>query len=366
MNPKPKKIICTVTNDLSFDQRMQRICTSLSKFGYEVELVGRKRKHSKQLDAFPFKQKRIKCWRNKGFLFYAEFNIRLFFYLLFTSYDIVCSVDLDTLSAGVLAAKLKSKKVVYDAHEYFPESPELINRPKVKSVWKKIEQTFLPKADLVYTVSSGIQQLFKNQYHIEIGLIRNVPTYYAVNEFRKQEQYIIYQGALNVGRGLEQIIDAMAMVNSKLLLAGSGDIEEQLKQKVIAKSLHSKVEFLGNVKPDKLRDYTQKAKIGINLLERMGESYYLSLSNKFFDYVMAEIPQISIDFPSYKSINKKFDVAILIDSLNPELIADKINLLLLDTERYSLLQQNCKVAKEELNWSKEEQNLKLLYNNLEE
>src|SRR5690242_13208129 len=36
------KIVLTVTNDLNYDQRMIRICSSLASHGYQVLLVGRK------------------------------------------------------------------------------------------------------------------------------------------------------------------------------------------------------------------------------------------------------------------------------------------------------------------------------------
>ena len=37
-----KRIILSVTNDLVSDQRVHKMATSLTKFGYEVKLVGRK------------------------------------------------------------------------------------------------------------------------------------------------------------------------------------------------------------------------------------------------------------------------------------------------------------------------------------
>jgi uncharacterized protein (DUF302 family) len=37
-----KKITFTVTNDLTYDQRMQRICASVANAGYDVLLIGRK------------------------------------------------------------------------------------------------------------------------------------------------------------------------------------------------------------------------------------------------------------------------------------------------------------------------------------
>ena len=77
-----KIIYFTVTNDLSYDQRMQKICGSLAQAGYKTTLVGRKLKSSQPLTQRAFQQKRISCIFNKGKLFYAEYNFRLFFYLL--------------------------------------------------------------------------------------------------------------------------------------------------------------------------------------------------------------------------------------------------------------------------------------------
>ena len=110
------RIVCTVTNDLNYDQRMIRICTSLTGAGYEVLLVGRRKRNSLPLKEKSFKQKRLFCFFEKGKLFYAEYNIRLFFFLLFVKLDVICAIDLDTILPCLMISKLRSKKRVYDAH----------------------------------------------------------------------------------------------------------------------------------------------------------------------------------------------------------------------------------------------------------
>src|SRR5438128_9931470 len=92
-----KKIFFTVTNDLSYDQRMQRICGSLASNGYEVTLVGRNKRSSPPLVKMNFNQKRITCWFQKGKWFYREYNCRLFLYLFFRRMDAICAIDLDTI-----------------------------------------------------------------------------------------------------------------------------------------------------------------------------------------------------------------------------------------------------------------------------
>ena len=94
---KKTRIVCTVTNDLNFDQRMIRICTSLVNAGYDVTLIGFERKNSKPLVPRPFKQKRVPIIAEEGKLLYIDYWTKLFFLLLFKKADIFCAIDLDTI-----------------------------------------------------------------------------------------------------------------------------------------------------------------------------------------------------------------------------------------------------------------------------
>jgi len=139
---------------------MQRICYSLATNGFNVLLVGREKSSSIALLPTPYQQKRIKCWFEKGKLFYLEYNLRLFFLLMTMPVDIISSVDLDTLLPAVLVSKIKSKACVFDAHEYFTEVPEVVNRPLTKKVWNLVANSLIPRVDIAYTVSQSLQSLF--------------------------------------------------------------------------------------------------------------------------------------------------------------------------------------------------------------
>lgn len=353
---QPHRIICTVTNDLTYDQRMRRICRTLSEAGYEVWLVGRELPHSIALDEMPFRQIRLLCRWRKGFAFYAEFNVRLFFFLLKNRFDAVGVVDTDTLAAGTLASLLKNKKRVFDAHEYFTEVPEVVNRRWVRAFWAGVERLFLPFYRHAYTVGPALAHIFTQKHDISFHVVRNVPVQLPPPPpFISDTKILLYQGALNEGRGIEAAIAAMRLLPDgfELHLAGEGDLSDTLRE--MARDLGDKVRFLGYLRPDDLRVRTRMAWLGINLLENKGQSYYFSLANKFFDYVQARVPVLTMNFPEYAALNQEFPVAILLNDLSPDLIAETIKHLAEDEPTRKKLISACDAAASVWNWEQEAQ-----------
>jgi glycosyltransferase involved in cell wall biosynthesis len=359
-----KTIVFTVTTDLTYDQRMIRICTSLANAGYNVTLVGRKLRTSLSLTSQPFLQKRLFCFFEKGKLFYAEYNIRLFFYLLLKKTDCICAIDLDTILPGYFISKIKKVKRIYDAHELFCEMKEIATRPAIYKIWKKIERYTVPKFACGYTVNQPIADEFKKMYDVNYEVIRNIALLREINLTAKKEEFILYQGAVNEGRSFETLIPSMKDVNCKLIICGDGNFMQQAQQLVTTNNLQDKIIFKGKIKPDELRSITQQAYIGITLFDDKGLSNYYSLANRFFDYLHAGIPQLCVSYPVYKEINEKYHIAILVDDISEKNLALQLNNLLENEVVYKELQQNCLKAREELNWQQEEKKLLAFYKNL--
>ncbi len=361
-----KRIILTVTNDLTYDQRMQRICTSLAKGGYNVLLVGRRQKSSKPLTERPFNQKRLRCFFNKGVAFYAEYNLRLFFFLLFAKADMLCAIDLDTILPNLFVSALRGKQRVYDAHELFTELIEVVSRPRVHKVWLRIEKFAVPKFKNGYTVNQFIADEFKRRYGVSYQVIRNLPlfTENKVEAKRSAEKFIIYQGAVNEGRCFETLIPAMKHVEAKLVICGEGNFFEQVKLLTAENKVEDKVELRGYVLPSKLREITPTALVAVTLFENRGLNQYYSLGNRFFDYIMAGVPQVCVSYPEYKAINDVYNVAYLINDTSADTIAAALNKLLDDDVLHKGLANNCIAARVHLQWQAEEKKLVEFYNTL--
>ena len=358
-----KNIIVSVSNDLSTDQRVEKVCDTLFANNYNVVLIGRKLKTSIPISR-KYKTHRMRLLFNKGFFFYAEYNIRLFFKLLFLKKDILVANDLDTLLPNYLASKLQSKILIYDSHELFTEVPELIHRPSIKNIWENIEKRILPKLKNCYTVSGSISRYYNNKYNTSFEIIKNVPKTKNIKagDFSfpiDNKRIILYQGAVNIGRGLELMLETIKhLENYMLVVIGSGDILEDLKQQSLELISINKVYFLGKLSPLEMQKLTPLADIGISLEEDLGLNYRYALPNKVFDYLHAEIPVLVSNLPEMKKVIGTYKFGEIVYERTPKSLAKQI-------KEFSLKKHSKEIinAKKILNWENEEEKLISVYKN---
>jgi hypothetical protein len=241
--------------------------------GFDVKLVGRKKRDSIPLVKRPYSMHRMRLLFEKGPLFYAEFNIRLFILLLFGKAGLLVSNDLDTLFPNYLISKLRNIPLVYDSHENFTEVPELVQRKRVQSVWKTIERMIFPKLRNVFTVNESLAGIFRDLYGVDVKVVRNVPYFreYRVEKPRAElglpddKRIILMQGAgINIQRGAEEAIMAMKYIDHALLLIiGSGDVIGQLKIMAEDPLLKDKVMFIPRLSFNELYCYTVNARVAV-------------------------------------------------------------------------------------------------------
>lgn len=318
-------------------------------------------KDNPALETSTFKQVRLNCFSQKGPVFYFEFNIRLFLYLLFKKADLICAIDLDTILACYFASWMKGCKRVYDAHEYFTEQKEVATRPQIKRIWLAIERFTVPKFPWGYSVNQWIADTLNSQYNTAFQVVRNLPLFYPLPESVETEKFILYQGAVNVGRCFEQLIPAMKWVDANLVIYGTGNFINQTKSIIYKELLDNKIQINKPISPANLRAITCTASIGITLFDDLGLSQVHSLANRFFDYAMAGIPQLCVNFPEYQALNQQHEVALLISDTQPQTIAAALNKLLSDHVLYERLRNNCLEARKGWNWETEETHLIAYY-----
>lgn len=368
-----KQIYISVTNDIVTDQRVNKVARTILSSSVSVALVGRIRKGSLPIGTNPFKIKQFRMVFNRGALFYACFNFRLFFYLLFRKIDLLLANDLDTLPANYLVSRIKRIPLVYDSHEYFTGVPELQDRKIVKGIWKWIEKRIFPNLKYIYTVSQSIADLYKEEYNREVKVVRNLSLEWKpVNKPSRSElgiaegkRILILQGSgINIERGGEEAVEAMLYVeNAILLIIGEGDVIDQLKKSVDQMDLIEKILFINKMPYAKLLEYTSLGDVGLTLDKDTNLNYRYSLPNKLFDYIQARVPVLASKLVEVEKIIRNYEIGELIDSHEPKHIAEKINFMLDSKDKRREWKKNLEQAAEELCWENEEGKLIEIFEN---
>lgn len=355
-----KRIIIAVTDDLNTDQRVLRVAGTLADNGFDVLLFGRETPASKPINV-KFDAVRCRLLANKGMFMYVLFNWRLFWYLMFHKFDLVLANDLDSLVGASLASMLKHKPLVYDSHEYYTEVPELVGRKFKRRIWLAAERMFVPRAKAAYTVCQSLADIYSVKYNSKFSVVRNVPHVLPKPESVPSAKVVMYQGALNVGRSIELMISAMQYLpDYELWIAGSGDVEADLRRQAAAQKQGGKIVFLGRLSPDELRLKTRQAAVGLSIEEDMGLNYHYALPNKVFDYIQARVPVIVANLPEMQRVAATYEVGEILMERTPEKLADLIQKVVGQREKYA---EKLEVAASELNWERESQKLIDIYRN---
>lgn len=323
------------------------------------------------MESRSYRTKRFRMYYEKGALFYAWFNFRLFWFLLFRPSTILVSNDLDTLLPNYLVSKLKGKKLVYDSHEYFTEVPELISRPKVKAVWERIERFIFPKLTFVSTVNLSIAKKYHEKYGVSLKVVRNVSPLWNPDHIRSKKELgipegkhiLIMQGAgLNVDRGVEEAIRMMPFLqNTVLIIVGNGDIIPKMKKLVETENWQDLVLFFGKRPYSELLQFTQQADLGLSFDQPTNPNYLFSLPNKIFDYIHTSTPIICSDLVEVSKLVKGYQVGEIVTNFEPKSLAQQVQTALNNTELMTLWKNNCKIAASKENWEVEVQQLNEFY-----
>lgn len=366
---KNRRILMAVTNDLVTDQRVHRSCTALQEAGYEVVLIGRLLP-----DSLPIKRTyrtiRMNLFFRRSAAFYAEFNIRLLFKMLFMKADIIYANDTDTLLGCYWVSRIKRKPLMMDAHELFCEVPELVGRERVKRFWRRIEDKVIPRLSGACTVCEPISQIYNHQYGVDFSVVRNVPMGEKLEMIpRDGSKMLLYQGAVNVGRGVDWMIEAMEYLPEyRLVVAGNGDELDDMKALASSKPWKDRITFVGRLAPEELKKMTQQAHIGLVLLADLGKNYYYSLPNRISDFVHVGVPVLATDFPEIRKVVSHYGIGSLIEGHDPETIAQKVREMsrqwddVDETGRQEIFSK----AADELNWDSEKRHLIEVVDSLEQ
>ncbi len=375
-----KSIASLVLNNFTHDYRVYKEASSMVKAGYQVTVVAL---HESDLPEHETKEK-IKIHRIKlktrnwskaklvQLIKYFEFMHKVI--KLYKKSDVIHCNDLEPLpiAAYIKVFKNKKVKIVYDAHEL--ETEKHINPGGLLYQFKKtLEMKMLGYVDQMITVGEGIAKEYVKRYHIPRPvLIMNCPPKFNIEKkhdlFRKKfsipenDLIFLYQGSLSRGRGIEKILDAFQNHHDRkkhLMVMGNG----ALRNKIIAISkVQSNIHYQPAVPVEELIFHTASADFGLFFYEPVNLNNYYSCPNKFFEYVMAELPIISAPLYEMKRFFSQYNFGYLSKGFTVNDLEDVLNEV--NTKDVITIKQNLRAMKKIYNWEKQEEKLLRIYNEL--
>jgi len=378
--------ICVLLNgSISTDSRVIREIKTMSKVAL-VDLFYIEGNDSDK-DIFDSNVRLFSCEKREGLIvkfirhtcFYNEF---LYYVPIVLKqnivYDYVWANDLPDLKPALRIKNKLGSKVIYDSHEifvgtlnqFFPQKAKWYKSILHKAalftmtvLGNRNEKKMVKSVDEFVTTSISFKEHFQKKFNRkDIRIVMNCPNRQtATNSFDFRSKYnlsqttfiLLFQGRLNAGRALIEMVESIKFVNDNvhLFVIGDGPLKKDMQKRVDELSLQNKIHFIGEVPSSELLRYTRGADAGVNLQASINISKHLASANKLFEYTHSGIPTIGTDVPENRRIIEKYDLGLLVKN-NPREIANAIDLMSeMDLSRFK---GNCKRAADEYCWENQE------------
>jgi glycosyltransferase involved in cell wall biosynthesis len=273
--------------------------------------------------------------------------------------------DYNTMWIGV-AAKLRGARVVYDSHELWPDRNL---RPEWRRWLLACEWLFVHVADRVVTTSPGYADVLARRYRTtRPALVRNVPEWPPQMSAvpTSGEPMAVYFGAITRNRGLEDAISALvALPRLRLRIVGPEAWGHAAVLRELAHDLgvEQRVELAAPVAPDDARLMLADACVGLALIQPACLSYRLTLPNKLFEYVHAQLPIVATNLPVIDDFVRTHGVGLTVEPGDPAQLAAALARLL-DDELNGRCRDAAARTASQISWTSEQHVLGDVYRSL--
>lgn len=374
-----------VRNDMQHDARVAKEARTLAVAGHQVTVLaeaGGGLPLREEADGYVVLRVRRPDTKIIG-LRYLAHRRGVLRELLATAPDVFHAHDADALEPVGVAAQRLGVPYVYDSHELFLKQKR---RGRGRAYWAGflalyawVERRYVRDAAGRITVSRPIADYLGRRYGRHFELVPNYPEVDASPTRREirslpgaeripaEAPIVLRLGGLTPGRGVEQLVDAMALVEgAHLVLLGQGSIAHDLRRRADDRGVGDRVHVMAPVPEAQVVDYATSAQVGVSpaIPSSLNDAY--SLPNKLFQYMAAGIPIVASDFPHLREIVLQPRAGLLADMRDPRAIAAAIGSVLRDPAATSEMGANGRrAALTRFNWQRSAETLLALYQRIE-
>jgi len=327
--------------DIRMDGRVQKEILTLRSRGFRVTLI--QWSYSSQSDAHDYLGIEVidyphSLHRNPvvNFLRQILFNVFAWRHLKRLAPAFLQCNDLNTLLAGFLFRR--QARVIYDAHELFPEMYEGTR----KRVWSQLEKWLLPACHAYIQPEKNRLTYFSAKYRIDhsrIALVENFPSgRYAFSgrsrlredcDLAPEKIILLCTGVLCPGRDIENMISCMAFLDPRFVLVLLGPTfkgyEKELASRINQAKAEDRVKFHPAIPNVEMLDYIHSSDIGIVLYQNTNLNNYWCASNKLYEFILCRKPVITNDYPGLREVVENNQLGACVSETSAETIASAVS-----------------------------------------
>jgi glycosyltransferase involved in cell wall biosynthesis len=287
--------------------------------------------------------------------------------------DVYHAHDLPMLVPAARAARQHGARLVYDAHELYPEMSGLSSGERRR--WRQVEARTIGRADAVLTPSASRAEELARRYGVRPVVVMNCPPSGPAPDpaasslaplRRRGRRLLVYVGGFIVNRGLENLLHATQRLDGCLLaMVGYGPLEATLRALASRLSEPTRVHFGGAVAPDEVIATAAAADVGLAPYLPIGLNNRLAAPNKLYEYLHAGVAIAGSDVPETRTIVEVHQVGTLFDASDPASIAGAVASLVGDATQLAKAKRNARRAAQAYSWESQERALLEVYEGLE-
>jgi glycosyltransferase involved in cell wall biosynthesis len=261
---------------------------------------------------------------------------------------LVVGHNIETFLPCFRIARRHGARFVFDCMEYYADMGDSQSRAEAKQA-EIVQKRYLKACHLVLATSERLGNALVEDYGATaVFSSHNVP-YLAPRPEKSQGPLRLYwrNSVLGFGqRGLEDALRAMTMLPADVVLYLQGrpatDGGKSLMAMIRALGIEERVTILPPYQPNEAIAMASPYDIGL-CLERSGpRNHELTVSNKMFDYHMAELAIVASDMPALADIVRQSESGLLYRAGSSSALAEIIHELYSDRELLARLQQNAR------------------------
>ena len=385
------RILMILDHEFPPDIRVENEIEALVDAGHEIHLACFTRKNLSEYEKQEnchIHRKPISTLVYKSSVAALTFPVYFRFWRRFINHLIkehrINAIHVHDLPLSEVAAGICRKNIIpltVDLHENWPAYLRMSQHTKSlmgrilspNSKWIKYERQVLHKADHIIVVVDEARERL-TQLGLDPSIIHVVSNtlnlkHFSISETSATDSDVIlfYAGGLNYHRGIQVVLQALAMVKDshpelKFWILGEGSYKKKLQEICAQLDLEDRVIFHGWIPYGKMIEMLIQADYAL-IPHLKSDHTDSTIPHKLFQYMYAKKPVISSDCVPIERIVKETNAGYIYPSINANDLAT-IFQNLKEEERKKLGDNGARWVEQRFNWTNDSSVLKKIYGNL--